>query len=398
MRFRPNEPNANSRQDLSPDPYDPYVNARQAGPTVETNLGGEDVLMLLHYRDVRAAARDGSAFTSAAPRGVSIPTQMHIKPVPGLPIEAGPEDHRDYRVLVEPMFARAAIERHRPEVRLIAEDLVDGLMAHRRPEIVAGYALPMVSRTLALVLGRPQSDVELWLTWPPDVFAGPDGAQRKNDSLDAYLAQVVDEAMAAPGSDVFGRLASATFQGRKLTRGEILGYGYLLFAGGRDTVVGALTSSIWYLAEHHDDRRRLVSQPDLIPSAVEEFLRLMTPLHFIGRVATTATAIGECPVAPGQLIALGFASANRDESAFEGPSEFRVDRSPNHHLAFGFGPHTCLGIHLARMELSVALETLLTRVPDYRTIPPTEPNLRGVGIGAAQNGFSQLTIEVLDPE
>ncbi|MGH8925285.1 MAG: cytochrome P450 [Acidimicrobiia bacterium] len=377
-------------------PFDPYSNARQAGPTVQTNIGGEDVLMLLRYQDVKAAARNWSAFTSAAPRGVSIPTQMHIRPVPQFPIETDPDEHGQYRALIEPIFGRAAIERHRSSAQMVAAVAVDGFLADRQLEVVEEYALPLVSRTLARVLGRPQSDAERWLQWAPDVFTDADGNQIRNTSLDAYLGQVADEAIALRGADAFGQLASAMFRGRKLTREEIIGYGYLLFAGGRDTVVGVLSSSIWYLAHNEDDRRRLVAQPDLIPSAVEEFLRLMTPLHFIGRVVTIANVIGSCPVSPGDLIALGFASANRDEDVFEAPNELRIDRSPNRHMAFGHGPHLCLGVHLARMELAVALTELLTRVPDYRVIAPTTPNLFDVGIGVAQNGFSQLTIQAMD--
>lgn len=375
------------------DLFDPYSRARQEGATLRTTVSGDEVLMLLRHQDVRAAARDWSTFTSATPRGVSIPTQMHIRPVPQLPIETDPSEHGRYRALIEPIFGRAAIEAHRSVAHLVASSSIDRLLAERRLEVVMDFALPLVAYTLANVLGRPDSEVQQLLQWAPDVFADVDGHQVSNADLDEYLEKVVDEAMASPGPDAFGQLATASFGDRRLTRDEILGYGSLLIAAGRDTVVGALSTSIWYLANNEGVRRLLVAQPDLIPSAIEEFLRLMTPLHFMGRVAKAERVVDGSPIARGDLVALVFASANRDESTFDDPNEFRIDRKPNRHLAFGHGPHLCLGIHLARMELAVALTELLIRVPTYQVANPTVPFLFDAGVGMAQNGFSQLTIE-----
>ena len=185
------------------------------------------------------------------------------------------------------------------------------------------------------------------------------GTRSANADLDRYLAVRTDAAMAAPGDDIFGDLARARPDGRSLGRDEILGFGYLVLAGGRDTVIAAIAGSLAHLTVHTGDRARLRTDPAMLPVAIDEFLRFFSPLPMIGRTATGEGDLGGTAVRPGDRVALGFAAANRDDRVFDEPDRIVIDRSPNRHVAFGHGPHTCIGAPLARMELAAVIERFL---------------------------------------
>jgi cytochrome P450 len=179
-----------------------------------------------------------------------------------------------------------------------------------------------------------------------------------------------------------------------LTTDEMLGFGNLVFAGGRDTVAKAIGAMCGYLASNPADWRRLKSDPDVRRSAVEEILRLSSPLPFIGRHATRSCVHGGAAVQEGDLVALGFAAANRDPSVFDEPNVFRVDRSPNRHMAFGHGPHTCLGGHLARMEIGVTLERLLVHVAELELVEPVQQRNLELGGQPIKSGLQRVLIRL----
>ena len=147
---------------------------------------------------------------------------------------------------------------------------------------------------------------------------------------------------------------------------------FLLLLAGIDTTWSALGHSFLHLATHDDDRRRLVAEPELIPTATEEFLRAYSPV-FIGRIATTDTELGGCPVREGEWMLLNFPAANRDPEVFDRPDEVLIDRQRNRHAAFGLGVHRCLGSNLARLEMNIAIEMLLERFPEFKIVPDHEP-------------------------
>jgi cytochrome P450 len=297
-------------------------------------------------------------------------------------------------------FARRRLDQFEPELTAIARELVERFVRRVRCEFVEELALPMVVRSLAATLGRPQQEADLWASWGPNnVYAEGDGRLGPNPGLERYLADVIDAAHRSPGDDLFGRLARAEVDGRSLTRDELMGFGHLVLAAGRGTLVDAITGSVWYLAGHPDERARLARQPELLPVAVEEFLRHLSPLAHIGRWARADTAVGSCPIPRDTLVSLGFAFANHDPAAFEDPDRCVIDRRPNRHLAFGHGPHTCIGAHLARLELRVLLRELLAIAPSFHLAgagrlsgpgPRVHPHRGGIR-GAAPGGGRWVT-------
>lgn len=273
-----------------------------------------------------------------------------------MPIEYDPPEHGALRRLIEPRFSRAAAEEHRPGLTALVETIIGTALDDGELAVVDDLAIPVVSHAIAATLGRPD-DRERLASWGLHVFADPaTGQRRRNPDLDDYLASRVDHALAEPGDDLFGDLARASIDGRPLTRDEILGCGYLVLAGGRDTVLASIAGALARLAADPGDLVRLRAEPGTIPTAVEEFVRVLSPLGEIGRTVASPTALGGHDLAEGDLVSLCFAAANRDPSVFDEPDRCRLDRRPNRHLGFGHGPHTCLGAPLARMELTVVLD------------------------------------------
>ena len=373
------------------DPFDPFEEYRRDEGVLDGRVGRDTFVMALRYADLKAAARNWRTFTSDAPFRVPIPSEPDVRSVRQLPIETDPPDHGDYRRIVRQPFSGETAVAIEPGIRRIADELLDQGLDAGRLEIVRSFAVPLQSRSLALMLGRSEEEASEWITWGTHVFRDSSGEGHAT-ALDRYLERVVDEALDAPGEDFFGLLVRARFRGRSLTREEMLGFGNLVFAGGRDTVIHSITNSLHHLAEHPDALGRLRSGPDAIRSATEEFFRYFSPITHIGRIVRTGAKIADRDLAPGDVLSLCFASANRDETAFERAGECVLDRHPNRHLAFGFGPHTCLGAPLARTILSVVLERFATRVGRMSIVEAT-PKLEELGCVQRQVSFEPLILQ-----
>lgn len=331
--------------------------------------GDHSFTLITRYEDVRSAARDWHRYTSATPFRVPIPEESDVRPVRQYPIETDPPDHGGYRSLIAHRFSRSAAERIRPAVERLVDETFDRA-AGVPLRVVDRLALPVVTASIAHTMGRP-GDAALFESWGLHVFVDPDdGSRRRNAELDDYLSERVDAALAEPTDDLFGDLAADTIGDRSLTRDELLGYGYLVLAGGRDTVINAIVGATWFLATHPDERRRLADDPAAVPAAVEEFLRYFSPLAFIGRTVAEDHEIDGETFDSGRLVALGFAAANHDPDVFESPDRIDITRAPNRHMAFGHGPHTCIGAPLARMQLGVVVAAL-AKVRELAVIAPT---------------------------
>ena len=317
------------------------------------------VAELTSLADVRAAAKDWPLFSSR------LQGDPDVRDYPQLPLEVDPPEHGAYRVLLEPILGRRAILALEPGIRAIARELVNSFARSGRAEAVHQLAVPMVARTIALVLGRPEDAAELG-SWGLTSWEHlPDGT-RSGRRVDEYVDRVLD-AGRRPGADgAFARIATATIDGRPLTRREQVGLANLLLAGGRDTVIHMLCGAMWHLARDGAARALLRDNPSRLQLAIEEYLRYFSPNAGMERRITADIATGWGNARAGDVVVLGFGPANHDPAAFEAPGEIRLDRRPNPHLAFGSGPHTCVGIHLARLEARVFLEELLVAVPDWR--------------------------------
>jgi cytochrome P450 len=350
-------------------PSDPFREARNQDGVLECEFQGEKVPMLLRHEDVRKAAKDWKTFSSNAPFRVPIPSEEDVRTMRQLPVETDPPDHTDYRKIVEPFFLRAK----NPAVIVQVDALIDGMLrealARESIEVVREFALPIQSRALACLLNVPESEATTWISWGIHVFR--DGAS-KGATLEAYLHQQFDRAIANPNEDFFSALTKATFHGRPLTREEMMGFANLVFAGGRDTVIHTISSVLGHLAVHPDALEFLRQDPARIVHAVEEFYRVITPLTHIGRVCPVETNVHGVTVQPGGRASLCWASANRDEAAFDAPDEVRLDRKPNPHLAFGFGAHLCLGAAHARLLVRTLLLKCIERIGGIKMLEAKE--------------------------
>ena len=341
--------------------------------------------------EVRAAAKDWGRFSSR------LQGDPDVRDYPQLPLEVDPPEHGAYRGLLEPILGRRAVAALEPAVRTIARDLVEAFARRRRTEAVFELAVPMVAASIALVLGRPQDAAEL-TTWGISSWEVLPGGTRSGARLDQYVDRVLDEGARAPGDDAFARIATATIGGRPLTRTEQVGLANLILAGGRDTVILVLCGAMWHLGADAAARRSLRAEPARLQLAIEEYLRYLSPNPGMERRATTDLAGEWGRARAGELVVLGWGPANHDPTAFEEPGEIRLDRRPNPHLAFGSGPHTCIGIHLARLEARVFLEELLAAVPDWRLGEGVELGTIRLGNDVVPARFNALPLEAgLDP-
>jgi len=346
---------------------DPFGEARRKDGVLINEFQGTPVPMLLRHEDVRRAAKDWKNFSSNAPFKVPIPNEEEVRTVRQLPLEVDPPDQQDYRNLVEPFFNRAKL----PEVVAQVEGIVDALLtaalARDSIEIVREFAIPLQSRALACLLNTPQAEAEIWIGWGTHVFREGDGTS-KGAALEAYNNRLLDRAAAAPGEDFFSALTQAVFRGRPLTREEMLGYCSIVFAGGRDTVINSISGVIGHLSAKPADLEFLRADPKRTIGASEEFFRVLSPATHLARLCRAKTDVHGVAVEPGSFVSLNFAAANYDETVFETPEEVRLDRRPNPHVAFGFGPHLCLGAAHARLVVRSLIKALCERVVDITTL------------------------------
>lgn len=339
------------------------------------------------HADVKAAARDWARLSSDLQGDPDVRTYRQ------LPLEVDPPLHTAFRAILMPIFGRREIAALEPQLRRVAADLVASLADRGFAEAVHDLALPMVASSICAAFGRLQ-DVEELRSWGIDSWrTAPDGT-RDGSHLEAYLARAFEQAARQPGDDAFARIAAGQIDGRPLTRLEMLGLGNLILAGGRDTVIALLSGAIWHLGGDASVRSRLALNPDRIPTAVEELLRFLSPLQRMERKATEEIAGPWGRAAAGDIVLLGFARANHDPSVFTDPETIGLERRPNPHMAFGNGVHTCIGIHLARLEARVFLEELLAAVPDWQLGEPTQIMFEEIGDARVPVRFDELPIEV----
>jgi cytochrome P450 len=227
------------------------------------------------------------------------------------------------------------------------------------------------SRALTHLLNVPAAEAEIWIGWGIHVFKVTGGELKTGNVLEDYLHRKFDAAQANPGPDFFSALTQANYHGRPLTRDELMGFANLAFAGGRDTIIHTISCALGHLAEHPEALEYLRADPKRITLASEEFFRVFMPLNHIGRVCPADTAVHGTTVKAGERISLAWASANFDATVFPTPHEVRLDRKPNPHLSFGFGPHLCLGAPHARLILRTLLRLCCERVKSIAILHAT---------------------------
>ena len=347
--------------------------------------------MILRHGDVRAAAKDWQTFSSDVPFRVPIPSEEEVRSMRQLPIERDPPEHTEYRAIVEPFFQRAK----QPEMMGKVEELVGRMVAQALDQDsldgVGDFALPIQSHALTYLLNVPESEAETYISWGIHVFKVTGGEFKKGSVLEDYLASQFDRAEAAPREDFFSALTQAEYRGRPLTREEMMGFGNLTFAGGRDTIIHSISAILAYFAEHPEGLEFLRGDKKRITLASEEFFRVFMPLTHIGRVCPVETEVHGETVPAGGRVSLCWSSANNDEEVFDEPNEIRLDRKPNPHIAFGFGTHLCLGAPHARLIVRTLLAELAERVKAIEVLE-AKPIVEHEAKYSRRNGYESLTV------
>jgi len=336
-------------------PSDPFKAKREAAPVARYEFQGEQIPMILRHAEVRQAAKDWKTYSSDAPFRVPIPSEEEARSMRQLPIETDPPVHGEYRAIAEPYFQRPKLPEMVAKVEALIDELLRAALARETTEIVHGFALPIQARALTYLLDTDEREADTWIGWGVHVFRVR-GGLKKGVELEDYLTRKFDAVSQAPGRCFFSALTQARFQGRPLTREEMMGFANLTFAGGRDTVIHTIACALGHLAANPEALTYLREDPKRIVHASEEFFRFFMPLTHIGRVCPVATSVHGEQVPAGGRVSLGWASANRDESVFPEADVFKIDRKPNPHLSFGFGEHLCLGAPHARLLLRTLLQ------------------------------------------
>jgi cytochrome P450 len=301
---------------------------------------------------------------------------------PLIPLQIDPPEHKKFRKLLDPLFAPRKMALLEDQVAVLANALIDRFISRGEVNFAQEFSIPFPSQVFLTLLGLPLDEVDRFLAMkdgiirPDHVTGEPYGSdavnafqQKTADSVYAYFNEILDEREIEAKDDLLSLFLQAEVDGHRLTREDILDISFLLLIAGLDTVTATLDCMFAYLSEHPEQRRQLVDDPSLIPTAIEELMRWETPVMGVVRVAVEDTELGGCPIAKGDQVMVMIGSANTDGSEFEDPDVVRFDRAENRHIAFGGGVHRCLGSHLARMELRVALREWHRRIPEYSVEP-----------------------------
>ncbi len=355
----------------SDDPGPAYARLRNECPVARTpGLTGDMTVWISSYDDSLWALKHPEVFSSAA-EAVNIGQSHDL-----IPLQIDPPLHTGYRRFLAEWFNSRAIAPLEPEVRKLVNELLDDIVPRGGCDFHADFATPLPSTVFLALMGLPQDDLDTMLRWRDDIIrpaVDPAEAEairaRTGAEITAYFDGQIDELRTTPRAGFWSDLVNTEYEGRLLTRGELLGMAFLLIIAGLDTVTATLDCFIEYLAQHPDRRRQLVERPELTTDAVEELLRALSPVQLVPRLIVQDATIGGVDVKAGDHATIVVGAANLDPAVYDRPDDIDFERQRSINLAFGGGPHLCLGINLARLELRVALEEWHRRIPDYSIRP-----------------------------
>jgi cytochrome P450 len=360
------------------DPFPIWEGLRKQCPIAHTDrfMG---VYFPSRYEDVRAVAYDTEHFSSRR----IIVRETPPPRIPAPPITSDPPEHRPHRMVLLPPFTPDAMKKLEPRARLLCNELIDKFINRGSCDAAVEYAQEIPARLIAHLLGLPETDGDLYRRWIKMVLE--DGITdmaaviQATTEMQTYFMEHIHARQEQPGDDLISYLNNVEFNGQKLTPDNVLGSLRLLLIAGIDTTWSGIGSCIWHLAKTPEDRRRLVADPSLMPTAIEEFLRAYAPVT-MAREVVKETEINGCTFRPGEMVLLSFPAANRDPAMFPDADKVVIDRKENRHAAFGLGIHRCVGSNLARLEMTVAVEELLKRIPEFSLAGPvtwSEGTVRG---------------------
>ncbi len=355
------------------DPYPIQDELRQRCPIAHTERFGGGWLPT-RYEDVAAIAYDTEHFSSRSIIMSNFRPPIELAPVGAAPpISSDPPFHHDARKLLLPAFTKTAITKQEPATRAFCHSLIDSFEGQDVVDAAYDYAQHIPMRVIADMLGFPPEDGPQFREFVENTLEGinlpPEERIARMTKLFDYLLAQVRVHLDNPREDLTTYLINAEIFGRKLEPSHVVGAMTLLLIAGIDTTWSAIGASLWHLAKNPEDRHRLVADPALLPTAMEEFLRAYAPVT-MARLVKEDMNWRSVDMKADDWVLLSFPAANRDQTQFDRAGEVVIDRAVNRHAAFGLGIHRCLGSHLARMELRVALEAWLERIPEFSLDDP----------------------------
>jgi cytochrome P450 len=372
-------------------PYPLLAMAREKGPLLKENLEAEllaaevdpqvtmgpEVFTAFSYDAVQTVLRDGETFSSAGYADVMGAVMGHTI------LEMDEPEHHTYRGLVQQAFSRKAMERWEEEaVGPIVDECIDAFIERGNAELVRELTLPFPVNVIASMLGLPRADLPQFHRWAIELISVSfdwERGTRASAQLRDYFAGVLAERRVHPANDLMSILAVSELDGQHLTDEEIFAFLRLLLPAGAETTYRSSSNLLFGLLTHPDQLDALRADRALMPKAIEEGLRWEPPLTTIVRTATRDTVVDGVDVPAGAVVITNMGSANHDEKYWERSEEFDIHREQRQHLAFAFGPHMCLGMHLARMETRVVLERIFDRLPNLRLDPAADaPQITGM--------------------
>jgi len=322
--------------------------------------------------DVDVVLRDPVVFSS----NVDAVDLSNVRPL--IPLQIDPPEHKKFRKLLDPVFAPREVGKLEESLVVAANELIDSFVDRGEVDFSKEFSTLFPTRVFLGLLGLPVEELPTFqkmkdgIIRPHLAIGSTYGSQESKDyqratadSIYAYFDTILDKREVEREQDLLSRFLDATVDGARLTRNDILDICFLFLIAGLDTVTATLDCVFAYLAEHPDQRRQIVDDPSVIPAAIEELLRWETPVMGVVRVATEDTELAGCPVHQGESVMIMLGSVNTDEADLPDADTVRFDREVNRHVAFGGGVHRCLGSHLARLELRVAVREWHRRIPEY---------------------------------
>jgi cytochrome P450 len=357
------------------DPYPIQDDLRQRCPVAHTDRFGGGWLPT-RYEDVAAIAYDTENFSSRAIIMSNFRPPLDLAPIGGSPpISSDPPFHHDARKLLLPAFTKKAVNELEDATRAYCHALIDSFAGRTEVDAALEYAQHVPMHVMAEMLGFPHEDAPKFRQFVENALEGanlpPEERIANMGTLFDYLLEQIRDHVANPRDDLTTYLVNAELYGRKLDPFHVSGTMALLLIAGIDTTWSAIGASLWHLARTPADRQRLAREPELLPTAMEEFLRAYAPVT-MARLVKHDLPFQGVEMRAEDWILLSFPAANRDPAQFDRADEVVIDREVNRHAAFGLGIHRCVGSHLARMELRVALEVWLERIPEFSLVDESD--------------------------
>jgi cytochrome P450 len=334
----------------------------------------EGVAVLASREAVETALKDPGTFTSEGFLDLG-----NTRPL--IPLSVDPPKHVKYRKILDPLFAPKRMDAVEADIAARFNHFVDAFADRGSCHFTDELATPFPSAIFLGLMGLPWDELDTLLRLKDGILRPAPGSSAEEQAevrratgqeIYGYFDAVLDERAEEPRDDILSGFLRAEIDGERLTREEILDICFLFLIAGLDTVTDSLTCMFAFLARHPEHRRQLAADPSIVPAAVEELLRWETPVPSVPRMATRDVEVSGCPVQAGSFVSVMVGAANVDPAEFPDGHEVRFDREVNRHLAFGGGVHRCLGSHLARRELRVALQEWHRRIPEYGLKPGIE--------------------------